>query len=66
MAVISDVFSLTVRDFRRAWPQLLTTDLIYKAIAFALFTPLVGLSLRFFMSTSGNTVLADQDILFFF
>jgi len=65
MSTISDIFSLATRDFRRAWPQLLTTDLIYKAIALALLTPLVGFALRFFMSTSGNTVLADQDILFF-
>ena len=65
MPIISDVFSPAIRDFRRAWPQLLTTDLIYKVIAFAIFTPFVGLALRFFMSTSGNSVLADQDILFF-
>lgn len=65
MLIISDVFSPAIGDFRRAWPQLLTTDLIYKVIAFAIFTPFVGLALRFFMSTSGNSVLADQDILFF-
>lgn len=65
MSIISDIFSPAIRDFRRAWPQLLTIDLIYKVIAFAIFTPFVGLALRFFMSTSGNSVLADQDILFF-
>jgi glycerophosphoryl diester phosphodiesterase len=66
MPTILNVFSLTVDDLRRTWPQLLGTDLIYKAIAFVLLTPLVGFALRFFMSTSGHTVLADQDILFFF
>jgi len=65
MSIISDIFSLAAHDFRRTWPQLLTTDVIFKAIAFALLTPFVGFALRFFMSTSGNTVLADQDILFF-
>src|SRR5210317_62422 len=65
MPIISDVFSPAIRNFRRAWRQLMTTDLIYKVIAFAIFTPFVGLALRFFMSTSGNSVLADQDILFF-
>ena len=65
MPIISDVFSPAIRDFRRVWPQLPTTDLVYKVIAFAIFTPFVGLALRFFMSTSGNSVLADQDILFF-
>jgi len=65
MPIISDVFSPAIRDFRRVWPQLPTTDLVYKVIAFAIFTPFVGLALRFFMSTSGNSVLVDQDILFF-
>ena len=65
MPIISDVFSPAIRDFRRVWPQLPTTDLVYKVIAFAIFTPFVGLVLRFFMSTSGNSVLVDQDILFF-
>ncbi len=65
MSLISDIFSLAARDFRRTWPQLLATDVIFKAIAFALLTPFVGFALRFFMSTSGNTVLSDQDILFF-
>jgi hypothetical protein len=65
MPIIPDVFSPAIRDFRCVWPQLLTTDLVYKVIAFAIFTPFVGLALRFFMSTSGNSVLVDQDILFF-
>ena len=65
MPIIPDIFSPAIRDFHRVWPQLLTTDLVYKVIACAIFTPFVGLALRFFMSTSGNSVLVDQDILFF-
>jgi glycerophosphoryl diester phosphodiesterase len=65
MSIISDVFSHAISDFRRAWFQLLTIDLIYKIIAFAIFTPFVGLALRLFLSMSGNSVLADEDILFF-
>jgi len=59
------VFLKAVGDFLRAWPRLLATDVVYKIIAFVLLTPLVGLALKFFMSTKDSTVLADQDILFF-
>jgi glycerophosphoryl diester phosphodiesterase len=60
-----DLFSRVFRDFRLTWPQLLTTDLAYKLVAFVLLTPLVSLALRVFVSTSGSAVLADTDILFF-
>ncbi len=59
------VFFNAVGDFFRAWPRLLTTDVIYKVIAFVILTPLVGAALRFFLSTSGSAVVADEDILFF-
>lgn len=59
------VFIGAVGDFLRAWPRLLATDVVYKIIAFVVLAPMVGLALQFFMSTSGSSVLADQDILFF-
>ena len=52
-------------DFRRTWPALIATDVLYKVLAFVLLTPLVGLALRLLVSTSGTSVLADTDILFF-
>jgi len=61
----TSVFFGAVGDFFRAWPRLLTTDIIYKTIAFVVLTPLVGGALRMFLSTSGSSVLADEDILFF-
>lgn len=61
----TEVFIGAVGDFLRAWPRLLATDVVYKMIAFVVLAPLVGLALQFFMSTSGSSVLADQDILFF-
>jgi glycerophosphoryl diester phosphodiesterase len=39
---------------------------LYKVLAFVLLTPLAGLALRVFVSTSGSAVLADTDILYFF
>ena len=59
------VFFGAVGDFLQAWPRLLAADVVYKIIAFVVLTPLVGLLLKFFMSTRDSTVLADQDILFF-
>jgi glycerophosphoryl diester phosphodiesterase len=60
------LFSEAVRDFLRAWPRLLAADLVYKIIAFVVLYPLLGVALQLFMSTSGKSVLADEDILFFF
>ena len=65
MTIISDVFSRATRDFLRVWRELLTTDLIYKVVAFVLLIPLAGLALSLFVSTSGGPALSDQDILFF-
>ncbi len=41
-------------------------DIVYKTIAFIVLTPLVELFFSVVLSVSGNEVLADQDILFFF
>ena len=59
--IFSDVWS----DFRRIWPKLLAADTLCKLAAVVLLTPMVGLALRAFLSISGNSVLADQDILLF-
>jgi glycerophosphoryl diester phosphodiesterase len=52
-------------DARRAFGELVATDLAYKLLAFAVLSPLVGLALRLGLSFSGQAVLADQDILRF-
>jgi glycerophosphoryl diester phosphodiesterase len=54
-----------MHDFRLAWKSLVLTDIVYKAIAFAVLTPLVGLVLRMALAASGRKILADQDILHF-
>ena len=61
----TSVFFAAIGDFFRAWPRLLTTDVIYKLVAFVVLTPLVGGTLRLFLSTSGSAVVADEDILSF-
>ena len=59
------LFVTAWQDFRRAWSRLLAVHVVYQLAAFALLTPLVGVALRVFVSFSGDTVVADQDILFF-
>jgi len=53
-------------DFRRSWKELVLTDVAYKIIAFIVLAPLVGILFRVLVAFSGKSVLADQDILFFF
>ena len=52
-------------DGRRVWRRLLAVDLLFKLLAFAVLTPLVGLALRAGVAASGSAVLADMEILFF-
>jgi len=59
------VFGEAWTDGKRAWPQLLATDVAYKLLTFVVLAPLSGLALRAGISLSGNPVLADQDILYF-
>ncbi len=54
-----------VGDLVAAWKRLFATDLVCKAAAFALLTPLSALLLQLFIQMSGRTVLSDEDILFF-
>jgi glycerophosphoryl diester phosphodiesterase len=42
------------------------TDLAYKLIAFVVLTPAIGILFRVLIAASGNAILTDQDILFFF
>jgi len=60
------LLSTSATDFRRSWKALALTDVAYKFIAFIVLTPLVGILFRILLATSDKSVLADQDILFFF
>ncbi len=53
-------------DLRRSWKDLVLTDLAYKLIAFVVLTPAIGILFRVLIAASGNSILTDQDILFFF
>lgn len=62
---MGNVLAAAWNDWKRTWPALLAVFVIYQLAAFAILTPLVGLTLRTFLSLSGRSILADQDILFF-
>ncbi len=61
-AILAEV----VRRFHSCWKDLVLTDIAYKIVAFVLLTPLVGILFRVLIAFSGKSVLADEDILFFF
>ncbi len=54
-----------VRDFRLSWKTLAITDVVYKIIAFAILSTVVGIAFRMMLAFSGRTVLADEDIVYF-
>ena len=54
------------RPLLRSWRALAATDLVYKAIAFAILTPAVGVLLRLLIRRTGNAAVADADIALFF
>lgn len=63
---MNELLNESASDFRRCWRRLFLTGIFYQLITFILLTPLVSVLFRFFVSMSGKTLLADQDILFFF
>ena len=50
------------QDLKKLWRPFVATELLFRAFAFALLTPVVGLLFRGFVSLSGRTVLADADM----
>ncbi len=56
----------TIRAFRSSWKSLVLTDIAFKVLAFIVLTPLVGVLFRTLIAISGNAVVSDLDILFFF
>ena len=53
-------------DLRQLWEDLVLTDITYKLIALVVLIPAMGIVFRVLIAASGNAILADQDILYFF
>ena len=58
--------SRILHSLQATWPQLAITDILYKILAFVILTPLTAVLVRMVVAMSGRTVLADEDLLFFF
>jgi glycerophosphoryl diester phosphodiesterase len=59
-------FTWSTKGFGRTWIMLAEIDLLYKAIAFAALTPLIGLCFRLLIARTGSDAVADVDIAMFF
>ena len=66
LTIPSSLIADSLSDFRSVWKKLTLVAVVYEILAFILLTPLVGLQFRIGLAASGNVVLTDQDILFFF
>jgi glycerophosphoryl diester phosphodiesterase len=55
-----------LRDFCKSWRQLAVAHLLSSAMALVVLTPLLALLLRLWVGLSGNAVLTDLDLLYFF
>lgn len=58
--------SASDRSVLRAWRTLAACDIVYKAIAFAVLTPLIFVLMRLLIRRTGTTAVADVDIALFF
>lgn len=65
-ATVAGTARAAIRDLGRSWRTLAETDLLYKAIAFVLLTPMIGATLRWFVGRTGSPAIADVDIALFF
>jgi len=59
------VASANDRSVLRAWRALAAGDIAYKAIAFAILTPLIVALMRLLIRRTGTTAVADVDIALF-
>ncbi len=65
-ATVHSLLQGTTRLFRASWRSLFWTDVLFKIIAFIFLTPLMGILFRALIATSGNAVISDVDILYYF
>jgi glycerophosphoryl diester phosphodiesterase len=63
---IQTLLSNAWQTFRFCWSELVLTSVVYRIIAFVVLTPMLGVLIRSLLWVSGESVLADQDILHFF
>jgi glycerophosphoryl diester phosphodiesterase len=52
-----------LRTLKQSWRELLYVTLLYRALAFIVLWPLAGVVLKLVIATSGEQVVADEDIV---
>ena len=62
---VKRTLAAALRDIRTSWIKFAAADVLYKAIAFAVFLPLIGVLARLLIARSGSAALADVDIVRF-
>jgi len=62
---IQHILIEALRDFRRTWPQLILSDLLARAFAFIVLTPVVGALFKLFLATTPTGVVTDSAIVTF-
>jgi glycerophosphoryl diester phosphodiesterase len=60
------VVGRSTKVFASDWVALAQIDILYKAIAFAILSPLIGLFFKFLIARTGSSAMADVDIARFF
>ena len=55
-----------LHDLRRAWPQLVLTDLLARVLAVVIIAPAVGLLVKVFLWSTATGVVTDEAIVSFF
>jgi glycerophosphoryl diester phosphodiesterase len=61
-----EMLAAAAKDLKFAWRSLALTDIAYKAVAFALLSPLTALVLHWLITRRRGPAVADVDILWFF
>ena len=65
MKAVNRSWSETLGNLYRTWREVFLVHLVFTALGFMLFSPLLGLIVRLLLAISGQTALADQDLVYF-
>ncbi len=60
---VQPTLSIILEGTRRLWQPLILTGVVFRVLGILIFTPFLGLLIWFFLAASGNTIVADEDLL---
>jgi len=62
---LQNLWHQVFEQIKLSWQPLLITHLLFTALGFAVFAPLIGFTSQLLLKLSGQNALADQDIAYF-